>query len=678
MAEIKDYQPMSDDSILNAVEVNVRSATGYYDSELSRERKRVTDYYNASLPKPAHDGNSKFVSQDVYQGIQAMTASLLETFSAGSKIVKFTPQGPDDIALSKIATSYAEYVAFRQNEAMSVFQSVIMDGLMSRVGVAKVFYDIRTETQEEEFIGLTEDELDLLLAQDDLTLIDSETDNVGLLSGTVERAIDTSQVCIQAIPPEEFLIEAQARSLEDVDFVAHRTRKSLTELRQMGYDEEKIANIGSYSETVELETDPEIISRFEHIGGSRKNQAQGYQDQVREVLVYEAYINLDVEGTGEAVLHKVCVAGKQVLEVTKVDRKPFVVFTPLPTPHSFYGSNFAERLVATQNAKTVLTRSILDHAVLTNNPRYMVTKGSLTNPRELIDNRVGGLVNVTRPDAVTPMPQAPLNPFIFQTIKLLDESAEETSSISSLSTGLNKDAISKQNSQGMVEQLVNMSQQRMKIIARLFASQFIKPLWNEIYRLVVENETEEKIVDISGRFVAINPQSWRERRDVSVELTLGHNEQQKEAQKHLALHQLMSQDPAFQPLYGLEQRYNMMKSILEASGISNVDEYLVSPDQLPPPQPDQAQQMQMAMAQKQIEIQERQTQVAEMKAETSAEATQAKIELDAMKAQSQYALQSDQQDLKEAQFAHKKNIDEGELQILKTTEDLRGIVSPTG
>ena len=84
----------------------------------------------------------------------------------------------------------------------------------------------------------------------------------------------------------------------------------------------------------------------------------------------------------------------------------------------------------------------------------------------------------------------------------------------------------------------------------------------------------------------------------------------------------------------------------------------------------------MAMAQKQLKA-ERQTQVAEIR-RASAEATQAKIELDAMKAQSQYALQSDQQDLKEAQFAHKKNIDEGELQILKTTEDLRGIVSPTG
>ena len=103
---------------------------------------------------------------------------------------------------------------------------------------------------------------------------------------------------------------------------------------------------------------------------------------------------------------------------------------------------------------------------MANNPRYMVTKGSLTNVRELIDNRIGGVVNVTRPDAIQAMPQAPLNPFIFQTINMLDEDKEETSSVSSLSTGLNKDAVSKQNSQAMVEQLITMSQQRQKIIAK--------------------------------------------------------------------------------------------------------------------------------------------------------------------------------------------------------------------
>ena len=49
---------------------------------------------------------------------------------------------------------------------------------------------------------------------------------------------------------------------------------------------------------------------------------------------------------------------------------------------------------------------------------------------------------------------------------------------------------------------------------------------------------------------------------------------------------------------------------------------------------------------------------------------------DAIKAQSTFALQSDQQDLREAEFEHKQKVDGGELELLKTTEDRRGLVSP--
>ena len=76
------------------------------------------------------------------------------------------------------------------------------------------------------------------------------------------------------------------------------------------------------------------------------------------------------------------------MECEEVQRLPFVAFVPLPIPHAFHGNNFADKLVAIQNARTILTRSILDHAMVTNNPRYTVVKGGLTNPRELIDNRV--------------------------------------------------------------------------------------------------------------------------------------------------------------------------------------------------------------------------------------------------------------------------------------------------
>jgi len=673
----KDYRKLGDTEIVKLVEDNIKTSVGYYDSDLSRERKKVLEYYQGKLPKPAHDGNSKYVSQDVYNAVQSMQAALLETFAAGNKIVKFAPQGPEDVETAKVCSAYTDYILFRQNDGFNVFSQVIHDGLMARVGACKVFWQQSEEVQEEEFSDVTQDELDMLLAEDDVELIDSETNSIGLISGTIGITIDTSQVVIEPMPAEELIVEAQCKSLEESQFVAHRTHKTVTELKLMFPDNPKIDEIGDH-EDVTLETDPEILARHDGVGQDRGFNSHGYQNQVRNILVYEAYIMLDVEGTGVAKLHKIIKAGNALLHKEEVDRRPFVTFVPLPIPHAFYGSNFADKLCATQNARTVLTRSILDHAMITNNPRYMVVKGGLSNPKELIDNRVGGLVNVSRPDAILPMPQAPLNPFVFQTLNQLDENAEDLTGTSRLSMGLNKDAVSKQNSSAMIEQLATMGQQRQKIIARHFA-QFVKSLFYEIYRLVVENEDQQKVVDLAGSYVQINPSSWEAKRDVMVELKLGYGEQEREAEKMLGIHGLFAQDPAIQAMYGPDKRYAMLKTILEHQGILNVEEFLTPPDQLPPPQPDPQQQMEQQMAMKQLEIQERQVAVAEMKAQTDAQLAAAKIEIDRMKAQASHALQSDNQDLKEAQLVHKIRIDEAELDVVqKQTTDVRGIASPTG
>jgi hypothetical protein len=671
-----EYRKLGDDEIVKLVDDNVRTSTGYSSSDLSKEREKVLNYYNAKLPKPAHDGNSKYVSQDVYNAVQSMQAALLETFAAGNRIVKFAPQGPEDVEKAAVCTTYSDYVVHRQNNGFSIFSSVIHDGLTSRAGVCKVFFQQQEEVDEQEFSDLTEAELDMLLAEDNVELIDSKNDDVGLISGTIGITHDTSQVMIEAVAPEEFLIEAQAKSMMDAKFCAHQTRKTMSELLDMGFTHEQLKDIGEH-EDVSLETDPEVLARHEDIGVARGFDARGYQDQVRDVLVTEAYMVVDIEGTGHASLHKIIKAGNSLLDVEEVDEKPFVAFVPLPIPHAFYGSNFADRLCATQNARTVLTRSILDHAMITNNPRYMVVKGGLSNPRELIDNRVGGLVNVTRPDAISPMPQASLNPFVFQTLEALDQDLEDNTGVSRLSQGLNKDAVSKQNSAAMIEQLTTMSQQRQKIIARNFAS-FLKELYSRVYALVVENEETGKVIEVAGSYVPIDPRSWKEKRDVVVELALGYGEADREAQKHLALHQLFSQDPSIQPMYSLENRYAMLKKVLEQQGILNVDEYLTPPQMIPPPQPDPLQMMQTEMAAKQLELQERQTSVAEMRAQADLAQAQAKMQLDAEKAAASHALQSDNMDLKEAQFEHKQRIDEAELAVLRNAEDVRGIASPTG
>ena len=673
---IKDYKQMSDSEIVVLCQNNIKQSVGYYDSEISAERQKVTDYYNGTKPK-APEGKSKYVSMDVYDAVESMKAALLETFSAGSQVVKFAPQGPDDVEKAEVCTTYTDYVAFRQNDIMSVMNNVIHDGLTSRVGIAKVFWDEREDIIEEDFESLDADELDMLLAQEGIQLVEEEVNDFGLSSGVISYAEDRSQVAIASVAPEEFLIEAQAKALDFsmINFCAQRTTKTLSELREMGFDDKSIDEIGGHEDT-QIDS-PELLSRHEgtdSIGFS--NGAE--QDQVRKITVYECCINMDKEGTGLANLHKVILAGNSLLSCDRVDRSPFISFAPIPIAHAFYGSNFGHKVIATQNARTVLTRSILDHAAVTNAPRYMVTKGGLTNPKELIDNRVGGLVNVTRPDAIMPMPQAPLNPYVFQTIKMLDEDKEDTTGVSRMSQGTNKDAVSKQNSAAMIEQLATMSQQRQKIIARHFANQFMKPLFNEVYNLCVENEDVDKIVEVAGNYVEINPSTFVEKRDIMVELRLGYGEQEKDAQKFLGLHQMFSQDPKLAPMYQAQNAYALMKDALKHQGILNVEEYLTPPDQLPQEQPDPMQQMQMQMAQKQLELQERQTSVAEQKAQLEAQISAAKLELDKLKEQNSAEHKGDQMELSEEQFDHKQKIDFAELELAKRADEIRAIASPNG
>lgn len=674
---MSDFKQLNDDQIVAIVQSNLRRSIGYFDSELSKERQRVMDYYSAKLPKPAHDGNSRYVSQDVYDAVESMKAALLETFSTGNRTMRFSPQNADDVVLAEVCTEYTDFVMHRQNNLFEVMQTVIHDGLIARAGIAKVYWQESKDSHLQYIENVTEEELDAILAEENVEIEEVEEDEYGLFSGELRVFRDTSQVKIEAVAPEEFLVEPQAKSLDDILFCAHRTRHSISDLLEMGYDEDLVADIATDGDH-DLESDPEILSRFEQIGADRAPDSHGYQEQTRQVTVTEAYIQLDVDATGTTDLYRIVTAGGVMLDKEIVPRLPFVAFVPLPIPHAFHGNNFAEKLIAIQNARTVLTRSILDHAMVTNNPRYTVVKGGLTNPRELIDNRVGGIVNVTRPDAIAPMQQATLNPFVFKTIQMLDEDKEDTSGVSRLSQGLNKDAISKQNSAAMVEQLATMSQQRQKIIARNFANNFLKPLFQMTYQICVENEAEEKIVELAGRYVRINPSQWADKRDVMVEFNLGYGEADAQVQKHLAFHQMLSQDPTLGAMYGPEQKFKMLASILDKSGIKNVADFLLDPAMMPPQQPDPAQQMQLAMAQKQLEIQERQTQVAEMKAQFQAQIAQMKVELEALKAQQDFALRSDKLDLQESQQQHKEMVNLEELQIAKRAEDVRAIASPNG
>lgn len=678
----KKFKPVGDSELAALVQRQIQSSGLYYDTKLSKEREQVLEYYQGNLPKPSHAGNSKYVSMDVFDAVESLKAVLLETFSAGNKIVSFDPQTEADIEPMREATEYADYVIHRQNDSYQIFSDVIQDGLMARTGVAKVYWQERLVEEQEEFENLTIDEVDILASQEDVKdIVELEIDeDTELVSGTLLRLVDKSQVKIDVLPPEEFLITSRSASIAEAPFVAHRTAKTRSELIAEGYPKELVYSIADL-EGSDLDMEPDRLARFESIGeGALEDRTNG-QEQNEEIMVYESYLHIDMDGTGEAKLWKITSSGGTILDKEQVTHKPFIAFTPLPLPHSFYGSNYAARVIPTQNARTVLMRGILDHTVITNNPRMMVVKGAVTNPRELLENRVGGLVNVTRPDGLLPVPQASLNPFVFQTIQLLDEDKEEVTGVSKLSQGLNKDAVSKQNSQGMVENLVSLSQQREKIIARNFANQFVKELYHRVYELVIANEKTEKIVRIAGKHVPINPQEWAQEVTCTVELKLGYGEQEREAQRLMSIHAGLIADPGNARMYGENNRFYLATKILEASGRKDIAQILTDPSTLPPPQPD-------PMAVKTMELEERKVATQEAVAKTSAEKVAGnneiemlRVQLERMQAQMEAMAKQRELDLKEFDITSKAAIATEELDMARDQqaaqpEQVRAIVSP--
>lgn len=662
----KKYKKLTDEEILTAVKANIDDSIGFSDSKLSKERQRVLNYYHGSLPLPAHSGNSKYVSMDVYDTVESMKASLLETFSAGYNIVEFTPQDENDVRGARIASLYTDYVVFRQNCGYQLFSDIITDGLLARNGIAKVFWDKDICYEDETFEDVAPDEMDALIAEEGVELKNyklNEDDNT--VSGVITREVDKSQVRIIAVPPEEFIISSRAKTGGKDEFKAHRLVKTVAELLKMGVPQEKIDEMPQDDNLVR---EQEEQARLQDLGADALAKRKTYQDQVRDIRVHECYLMLDVEGSGIAKLWKVVVAGDYIIEKEEVDRDPFLFFVPLPIPHSFFGSNFASKVIPIQNARSVLVRGILDHTVITNNPRTMVVKGALVNPKEMLENRIGGVVNVTRPDGVFPYPQASLNPYVFQTINLLDEDKEDTTGISKLSQGLNKDAVSNQNSQGLVENLVGLSQQRQKIVARNFANSFLTKLYLEAYRLVLENENKQKIVDLAGDWIEIDVKNWVERKDVFTSLKLGYGEQGKEGGKLLQLHQLLSSDPSLGPMYPKEKKYNVIRAMIEKEGVKNVSDYICKPgDPLyVEPQPDPKMVAEVEALKAKAAALTGELELARMTAQHEIALSKANHELEKKNALIDMLMSQREQERKDYETKNRAAIAERELDIMET------------
>src|SRR5690606_16950962 len=183
-----------------------------------------------------------------------------------------------------------------------------------------------------------------------------EAETVDPQTGEIVRAIvhdvrfrrvsKGGRVRIECVPPEEYRISADARSLEPskARMVGHEREVTRDELIAVGFDQELVVSLSAEDEVRHTPWKEPRRDRRDEIGGSTKARDKS-QDRIR---LREAYIRVDADGDGRSELLQVFTAGDRLLSKEPVDRQPFHVICPHPLPHKHFGLSTAEKVMDIQ------------------------------------------------------------------------------------------------------------------------------------------------------------------------------------------------------------------------------------------------------------------------------------------------------------------------------------------
>ena len=613
---------LSDPKLRSLLSNQIENALGYLGGNLSESRRKSLEYYLGDKLGTEIDGRSQVVSTDVADTIESILPNLLRVFTASDNVVRCDPVTAEDVPLAEQASAYLNHVFYKDNNGFQLLYNFFKDALIEKNGFLKIYYDESEKVEFETYKNLSKAEKDLLEdTKDEIEIIEEEEiedetakeqfealleqyEDQGadvsqvqepdfiLYNCKIKRTKKTGKIKIESVPPEEFLIDRNAKSIDDADFVSHKVLMSRSDLVAMGYDEDEVNDLPTSEEDI---YNTEEITRQRNIDEYPVDSAT--DKSTEKVLIYESYVKYDYDEDGIAELRRIVSAGddgSMVLENMPCDNVPFVTVTPIPMPHRFYGRSISELVEDIQLMKSTVMRQLLDNMYLTNNNRVAIMDG-MVNMDDLLTTRPGGVVRTKQPpgQVMQPLQAQPISQQAFPMLSYLDSVREARTGITKSAQGLDADTLNSKTATG-VNTLMTQTQMRSELIARIFAETGVKDLFRKIFELMVKYQDRERVVMLNNQYVPVKPTEWKDKFNISIVVGLGTGS--KEQQTVMLNSILERQIQAFQlqggkemPMVTLKNIYNTLSKVIENAGLKNVESYFVDPDigkqMMPPPQP---------------------------------------------------------------------------------------------
>jgi hypothetical protein len=487
---------------------------------------------------------------------------------------------------------------------------------------------------------------------------------------TFRRVVSAGRLCIEALPPEDFLIERNARQLDEkCRACGHRYRATRSDLIEQGFDPEVVETLPTASYTRDKTTQ---LSRDGHT--IRPTWTGGQDRSTEEVDVIEWFPLVDYDGDGVAERLRVIkgdLSNEEGLLLVEPweDDIPFADLVPDPIPHQWKGKSLFEEMYDIVRVKTALLRQTQDNLYQVNNPMQAVLDGQVLNMDVLINRELGGNVFVKSAGAVTPL-EVPFT--ADKSFAMLDywDRVVERRGFSFASGTLDMDALTRQTATG-VNAIQQASAVKPESYARNMAEVGLRRLFRGVLRLITKYQDKPRTIRLRGKWVDADPSSWDPDMDVSINTGLGSGSRERDAAalmqvaaKQEQILQLMPNNP----MVTLDRYRNTLAKACESLGLKGPEQYFaeITPDQAEqlvnqPPKPDP----------KMVEAQAR-MQLDQAKAQNAAQIDQAKTAHAAQLAEAQ-AVAEHQRKLSEIQAMAQAAREKAQLE-LQTERDKAAVL----
>ena len=623
MARRVQQRRMTLDDLRAHIDRRLAQALNREDGTLSQHRRELFNRYQG-LPYGAHgpaaerEGYSSFRTREVMEAVEWALPSILDVFMASDRIVEFTAISAEDEEQAAQETDIVNHKILRANAGDGFLEiaNFVKDALLHPTAYFKVYVDESERVEVHEVDNISEAALAEILRDDTLT-IEEQTSRIEEVPtpphliavgypptapveifGLKIREVTTDYTLqIRGVPGEEVLIGSDLTStnMDDAEFIAHKQRRSHSDLLKEGYDADTLADIragghmswsGEHANRMFYE-DESVMDTF--------TNGEGAGLAERMYTVHEVYLQVDYDGDGKKEMRRVLMVGDTIFDNEEVNYQPFIAMSSLLNPHKHVGLSVAELVMDIQMLLTTLVRQLLDSVYQQNvgkmalNERAMLSDGSTL---EAIANTQSRFVPVKGDPKMAVHPIVPPN-----IIRDLVPVIQDARSMAALRTGIAPEndvdpAVLQHAKTGAFMKAAEKANERLALIIRIMAETGFKPICRKVHKLLRMHPSLAETVKLRGEWVPVNPNDWAERTDMTVNVGLGYNTQEQTLHALTTLFSMQVDKLMPMGLAGPPQVYAVIDKFVRTLGIGATTQYVLDPAtpgwRAPQPPPDPA------------------------------------------------------------------------------------------